>query len=133
MSKKYKPQRNHPNALKWRKEIEKRIVGGIENNLTLQAILDSIAHMNEAPQSTASLYKVYGDAIAEARYANQKEIGSAFRRKVQEGDSKLIEFGMRTIVGHNPATKVQEVTEDEENKDAVSRLAQLLGRDNESS
>lgn len=124
-----KPKQNHPNALKWRKVIEKRIVEGIENNLTIQAILDSIAHLNEAPASTSALYRIYGEAIEEARYGNQKEIGGALRRKVQEGDSKIIEFLARTKMGLNPTQQVKEVSEEDENKDAVSRLAQLLGKD----
>jgi len=124
-----KPKHNHPNALKWRKAIEKRIVEGIENNLTIQGILDSISHMNEAPTSNSSLYRIYGEAIEEARYGNQKEIGGALRRKVQEGDSKIIEFLARTKMGLNPTQQVREVEEDEDKKDAVSRLAQLLGKD----
>lgn len=130
---KYKPKKAHPNALKYRKDIEKRVVDGITNNLTITAILDSISHMNEAPQSSSTLYKVYGKAIEEARYQNQTEIGSALRRKIQEGDSKLIEFAARTKMGLNPTTQVKEVDEEEENKDAISRLAQLLGKDSEPS
>jgi hypothetical protein len=126
---KYKPKSNHPNALKYRKDIEKRIVEGIDNNLTITAILDSISHMNEAPQSSSGLYKIYGPAIEEARYRNQTYIGGALRRKVQEGDAKIIEFLARTKMGLNPTTQVKEVEEGEENKDAISRLAQLLGKE----
>jgi len=124
----YKPKKNHPNALKYRKDIEKRIVAGIKANLTIQAILDSIAHMNEAPTSTSSLYRIYGPAIEEARFDNQMYIGGALNQKVQEGDSKIIEFLARTKMGLNPTTQVREVEEGEENKDALSRLAQLLGK-----
>lgn len=128
---KYKPKSNHPNALKYRKDIENRIREGIQNNLTIVAILDSISHMNEAPQSESSLYKIYGPVIAEEKYLNQKEIGHSWRRKIQEGDSKLIELAVKTKMGINPTTQVKEVTEEEENKDAISRLAQLLGKDKE--
>jgi hypothetical protein len=126
---KYKPKSNHPNALKYRKDIENRIREGLQNNLTITAILDSISHMNEAPASSSSLYRIYGEVIEEERYKNQIEIGHALRRKVQEGDSKLIEFLAKTKMGLNPTTQVKEVTEEDENKDAISRLAQLLGKD----
>lgn len=125
---KYKPKINHPNSLKYRKEIENRVREGIQNNLTITAILNSISHMNEAPQSSSGLYKIYGSVIEEERFANQKEIGHALRRKVQEGDSKIIEFLAKTKMGLNPTVQVKEVDEDEDNKDAVSRLQQLLSR-----
>lgn len=126
---KYKPKKNNPNALKWRKVIEDRIVEGINNHLTMKAILESISHLNEAPHSLGGMYKIYGDAINEARYGKQKFVGNAFNQKIQEGDMKAIELGMKVIVGHNPAQKVQEITEDEEDKDVKSRLARLLGKD----
>jgi len=126
---KYKPKKNHPNALKYRKAIENRIREGIRNNLTIAAILDSISHMNEAPQAYNSLYKIYGEVIEDERFKNQMEIGNALRSKVQEGDSKLIEFLARTKMGLNPTERVKEVEDEDEDKDAVSRLAQLLGKD----
>lgn len=125
----YKPKINHPSALKYRKDIENRVREGLRNNLTKQAILDSISHMNEAPRSFTTLYKIYGNVIEEESYANQVEIGSALRRKIQAGDSKLIEFAARTKMGLNPTTQIKEVDEESENKDAISRLAQLLGKD----
>lgn len=126
-----KPKINHPNAYQYKEVIAKRIKEGIENNLTIVAILDSIAHLNEAPQNSTVLYRVYGKVIEEARYENQKEIGHALRRKVQEGDSKIIEFMARTKMGLNPTTQVKEVTDEDDNKDAVSRLAQILGKEDE--
>jgi hypothetical protein len=131
MMAKYKPKINHPKALKYRKDIENRIREGIQNNLTIVAILDSISHMAEAPQNSSGLYKIYGDVIEEERYKNQVEIGHALRRKIQEGDSKLIEFLAKTKMGLNPVQQVKEIDDEEENKDAVSRLAQLLGKDTE--
>lgn len=127
---KYKPKRNHPNALRWRKDIENSVVSGIKNGLTIQAVLDSISHMNEAPQSSGALYKIYGPAINEARAEVQGEIGSAFLNKIREGDSKLIEFGMKSFVGWNPTHKIQEVENGEEEMDAVSKLSALLGKNN---
>lgn len=127
----YKPKKNNPNALKYSKLIEDRIREGIQNYLTMQAILDSVSHMKEGPASTKSLYKIYGDVIAEERFKQQGFIGGAMHRKIQEGDSKMIEFAARTKMGLNPTTQVKEVDEDEESKDAISTLAKLLGKDEE--
>lgn len=133
MPHKYTPQKNHPNALKWRKVIEDHIRKGIRNGATLKQILDRISHLAEAPQSTATLYKIYGPAIEEERAQFSDFVGSAVRQKIEEGDSKIIEFTARSKLGWNPSVKIEETTaeDEDEDKDAISRLAQLLGKDTE--
>ena len=129
----YKPKKNHPNALKHRKTIENHVRKGIRNGATIQQILDRISHMAEAPQTTATLYKIYGPAIEEERADFSDFVGGAVRQKIQEGDSKIIEFTARSKLGWNPSVKIEEVDAEDEDKDndAVSRLAALLGKDKE--
>lgn len=125
----YKPKKNQPNALKYSKVIEGRIRNGIKNYRTMVSILDEIAPLQEAPRSAATLYKIYGEAIAEERAKREDFVGGALHRKIQEGDSKIIEFAAKSVMGLNPAIKVQEVEDDEDESDAVSTLAKLLGKD----
>lgn len=131
---KYKPKKKNPNALKWRKVIDDKVRQGIRNGASLKQILDRIAHYQEAPHSTATLYKIYGESIAEERGDFEDFVGTAVRQKIQEGDSKIIEFTARSKLGWNPSVRVEDVSdsEDEDDKDAISRLASLLGRDQES-
>jgi len=127
----YKPKKNNPNALKHRKVIENEVRKGIQNGASIQQILDRISHMAEAPASSATLYKIYGPAIEEERAKFSDFVGSAIVRKIQEGDSKIIEFTARSKMGWNPSTRIEEVDQSDEEKDndAVSRLASLLGKD----
>lgn len=127
----YKPKKNHPNALKYRKDIENAVRKGIKNGATIKQILDRISHMQEAPQSANGLYKIYGPVIEEERANFADYVGGAIRQKIQEGDSKIIEFTARSKLGWNPSIKIEETDagEEDEDKDAVSRLAALLGRD----
>lgn len=126
----YKPKKNHPNAFKYSKVVEERVRQGIRSYRSMKSILDEIAHLAEAPSSYATLYKIYGEAIADERAKLEGFVGGAFHRKIQEGDSKIIEFAARTVLGMNPTVKVQEVDKgEEEQSDAISTLARLLGKE----
>lgn len=111
-------------------EIEKHVRRGIRNGVALQVILDSVQHMNFAPRSMNTLKKYYGQAIAEERAELHNFIGEAVRDGIERKSDKLIEFAARAKANWNPTTKVEAVNPDDpdENKDALSVLAEKLGR-----
>ena len=88
-------------------------------------------HWNRSPRSLNTLYKHYGHVIAEERAKLQGEIGDAVMKKVREGDSKLIEFAARSKANWNPTVSVEEKSKDDpdENRDAISELSRLLGKE----
>lgn len=117
-------------TLKPNKFIENRIREGIRNGVTIKVLLDSIQHMQDAPKSTETLYRHYGQAIAEERAELHGYIGGKIREKIEEGDSSVLIFAARSKAGWNPQVEVKEVDSDDpdENLDAVATLAQMLGK-----
>lgn len=130
MKKDYNKQ-NHPDALGYCGKIAARVREGVAAGLTRKDILNSIQSYANAPKSFSTLYKLYGDDIEEVSFMMKSEIGNAVMRGVRDGNPKLIEFAARAKAGWNPVERVQEVSEEdlEENSDAITTLAQLLGKD----
>lgn len=128
MNKRSKAQ---PHAYKHNPVLEKKIREGLSAGLTQKAIMDSIQYHPDCPAKWETLYRVYGEAIEDERYRMRQEIGNAVMNKVREGDSKMIEFAARSKAGWNPVDRVQEVdgAEVEEDMDAVTTLASILGKD----
>ena len=120
-----------PNEIPYSKPIENHIRKGIRNGVTMQVIFEGAQHFQNCPKSYNTFYKKYGDVVRRERYEMQEEIGNAVMKGVREGNPKLVEFAARAKAGWNPSVRVEEVDENEpdEAKDAVSRLAQLLGKD----
>lgn len=119
-----------PNEHKYSINVENEIRKGIQRGLSIQVIFDSIQHWDSAPASMTTFYKHYGWVMGEERAKLQGEIGDAVMQKVREGDSNMIQFAAKTKGNWVAPVKVQEVDPDEidENKDAISELARLLGK-----
>src|SRR6056297_2422363 len=123
-------KKKNPNTLEKLGYVENRVRELMRKGVTIQVILDDIQRYGGAPKSTDSLYRYYGEAIAEERAKLQGEIGEAVMSGVREGNPKLIEFAARARANWNPSVKVEEQDPDsaDENSDAISRLADLLGK-----
>jgi len=120
-----------PQKLPYSKLVENHIRKGISNGVTMQVIFEGAQHLQHCPRSFTTFYKKYGDVIKDERYKLQDEIGNAVMKGVREGNPKLVEFAARARANWNPSVRVEEVDENDpdEAKDAVTRLAQLLGKD----
>ena len=130
MKKEYNKQ-NHPNALGYCGKIAARVREGVAAGLTRKDILNSIQSYGNAPKSFTTLYKIYGEDIEDVSFKMKSEIGNAVMKGVREGNPKLVEFAARAKAGWNPVERIQEVDDDdlEENSDAITTLAQLLGKE----
>lgn len=120
-----------PHAYPHNHDLEKKIREGVSAGLTQKAILDSIQYHPDCPAKWETIYKIYGEAIEDERFRLRSMIGKAVMAGVREGNPKLVEFAARSKAGWNPVDRVQEVGEgdEEEDMDAVSTLASILGKD----
>lgn len=110
-------------------EVAKRLREGILQGLALTKIHDSMKHLQACPASMSTLTKVYGQVIAEARVSLDEKLLTAFWKKVGEGDSRMIELGLRTKVGFNPPTKVEDTTGDpNEDTTPLDKLQEFLNK-----
>lgn len=120
-----------PITYQYSKRIETRIREGISAGVSLTKIHDSCLSMAECPKALSSFIYKYKDVIEESRYQFDKWLGDRFKEKVDAGDSKLIEFGLKTKAGWSAPVQVKEVDKDDpdESNDAVSTLARMLGKE----
>jgi len=120
---------------KFSKIIENRIREGIRNGLTIAVIHDSIMHLNEAPNSKQTFYKIYGEVIADERARFQSRLGQKANDILDNpdhpGHTKILELALRAKAGWNPSVKIEEKTDDsaDENLDAISALMLKLGKE----
>lgn len=119
-----------PEALPYSKPVAKRIRELIRDGVSVTVILDSIQSYQNAPKSTATLYKIYGQDIAEERAAFHQYLGGKARQRIEEGSDKILELALRSKAGWNPSIVVEEKDSDapDENSDAISTLMTLLGK-----
>lgn len=115
------------------KVIADKLRENILKGISVYKTYDSLRHTQDCPSSHATFYKVYDKVIADARLELDAKLTDAYWKKVDEGDSKLIEFGLRSKAGWNPATKVEDVTDQvDEDTDPLDKLKAMLEKRNES-
>jgi hypothetical protein len=116
-------------TLPYQERIAARIREGVESLLPVSAILNSISHMQYAPKSYTTLYKIYGEVLAESEYAVKKEAGTLVRERMKESD-KILEMYARSRLGFNPTNRVEEVdgSEPDMDNDPISILMEKLGK-----
>ena len=116
--------------LKHSKHIAKKVRELIGNGVSITVILDSIQKYQEAPRSTNTLYKIYADDIAEARAEFHGYLGKKAMERIEEGSDAVLIHALKTKAGWSEKIVVEERDSDEpdENTDAISTLAVLLGR-----
>jgi hypothetical protein len=114
-------------------KIAEELYRGILKGVSVSKIYDKISHWVNCPQDKSTIYVKYKKVIAEARVAYDERILGYADERMKEGSDKLIELALRSKVGWNPTTKIQEVTEEDadENLDALSILMEKLGKNKE--
>ena len=117
-------------ALPYSKHVANRIRELIRDGVSMTVVLDSIQSYQNAPKSSATLYKIYGQDIAEERAAFHQYLGGKARQRIEEGSDKILELALRSKAGWNPSIVVEEKDSDDpdENSDAISTLMTLLGK-----
>jgi hypothetical protein len=116
--------------LKYSKHIAKKVKELIGNGVSITVILDSVQKYQEAPRSINTLYKIYGEDIAEVRAAFHGYLGQKARERIDAGSDAVLIHALKTKAGWTEKVIVEERDSDDpdENTDAISTLAVLLGR-----
>lgn len=118
-------------AKKYSEVIAKKVVAGIKNGVAVRDILGSIQKYQDAPSSTATFYKLYGNLIAETKADIVGEIGNVVVNAARGGDFKAAEFFLRSKGGWSPNSTVNEVEQDVDpdlDESAIDSLMSLLGK-----
>jgi hypothetical protein len=111
--------------------VAKKIKDGIRNGVSVKDIMGSIQKYQYAPSSTATLYKIYGELIAETRADVVGQVGSVIVQQALDGDFKAAEFYLRSKGGWSPTQTINEVEQSEDpdtDEGAIDTLMMLLGK-----
>jgi hypothetical protein len=118
-------------ALKYSEVIAKKVREGIRNGVSVKDIMGSIQKYQYAPASTSTLYKLYGETIAEERASIVGQVGSVVVQQALDGDFKAAEFFLRSKGGWSPTQTINEVEQTEDpdmDESAIDTLMTLLGK-----
>jgi len=121
--------------LNYSEVIAKAVRQGIRNGVAVKDIMASIQKYQNAPSSSATFYKLYGDDIAQERAEIVGMIGSVVIQQALDGDLKAAEFYLRSKGGWSPTQTNIEVEgsgDADEDTGAIDSLMALLGKTNES-
>ena len=111
--------------------IAKKVREGIRSGVSVKDILSSIQKYQNAPSSTATFYKLYGEDIAEEKASIVGAVGSVVVQQALEGDFKSQELFLRSKGGWSPTSTVNEVDQVEDpdvDESAIDSLMNLLGK-----
>ncbi|NIR87746.1 hypothetical protein GWO13_09410 [Candidatus Bathyarchaeota archaeon] len=116
---------------KYSEIIAKKVKEGIRNGVSVKDILASVQKYQNAPSSTATFYKLYGQDIADTRAEITGQVGSVVIQQALDGDFKSQELFLRSKGGWSPTSTVNEVEQTEnpdEDESAIDSLLTLLGK-----
>lgn len=119
--------------IKYSEIIAKKVKEGIRNGVSVKDIMASVQKYQNAPSSTATFYKLYGQDIAETRADIVGKVGSVVIQQAIDGDFKAAELFLRSKGGWSPTSTVNEVEQTEnpdEDESAIDSLMTLLGKTN---
>ena len=111
--------------------IAKKVREGIRSGVSVKDILSSIQKYQNAPSSTATFYKLYGEDIAEEKASIVGAVGSVVVQQALDGDFKSQELFLRSKGGWSPTSTVNEVDQVEDpdvDESAIDSLMNLLGK-----
>ena len=123
-------------ALPYSEVVAKKIREGIRNGVSMKDIMGSIQKYQNAPRSTNTLYKIYGQMISEERAEIIGQVGSVVVQQALDGDFKAAEFYLRSKGGWSPTQTINEVEQSEDpdlDEGAINTLMSLLGKNEENS
>lgn len=119
--------------IKYSEVIAKKVKEGIRSGVSVKDIMASIQKYQNAPSSSATFYKLYGNDIAETRADIVGQVGSVVVQQALDGDFKAAELFLRSKGGWSPTQTNIEVETDgspDEDLSAIDSLMTLLGKNN---
>jgi len=89
-------------ATKYSEVIAKKVTDGIKSGVSVKDIMGSIQQYQNAPSSSATFYKLYGQLIKQTRADSVEQVGSVVYNMAIQGDFKAAEFYLRSKGGWSP-------------------------------
>jgi hypothetical protein len=121
-----------PESLPYSKLVEKHILECIQGGVGIRQMIASMQHLQGAPKSLSTLYKIYGNYIESERAKINGMVGKKVIDQALEGDFKSQELFLRSKGGWSPTHTVNEVEQDVDpdmDESAIDTLLGLLGMD----
>jgi hypothetical protein len=118
-------------AIPYSEIIAKKVREGIRNGVSVKDIMASIQKYQNAPSSTATFYKLYGQDIADTKADIVGQVGSVVIQQALDGDFKAAELFLRSKGGWSPTQTINEteLTDDPDtDESAIDSLITLLGK-----
>lgn len=118
-------------ATKYSEVIAKKVTDGIKSGVSVKDIMGSIQQYQNAPSSSATFYKLYGQLIKQTRADSVEQVGNVVYNMAIQGDFKAAEFYLRSKGGWSPNSTVNEVeqeVEPDEDLAAIDSVMSLLGK-----
>jgi hypothetical protein len=119
-----------PDALPYSKLVEKHILECIQGGVGIRQMIASMQHLQDAPKSLSTMYKIYGNYIEAERAKINGSVGRKVIDQALAGDFKSQELFLRSKGGWSPTHTVNEVEQEIDpdlDESAVDTLMSLLG------
>lgn len=119
-------------ALRYSKLVEKHILDCIQGGVGIRQMIASMQHLQDAPRSLSTLYKIYGNFIEAERAKINGAVGKKVIEQALDGDFKSQELFLRSKGGWSPTNTVVEAEQDTDpdmDESAINTLLSLLGKD----
>jgi len=123
-----------PEKLPYSGNVENHILECIQGGIAIRQMLASMQHLQDAPRSMSTLYKIYGSFIETERAKINGSVGRKVIDQALDGDFKSQELFLRSKGGWSPTHTVNEVeqeTDPDLDVSAADTLMSLLGFDKE--
>ena len=117
-------------ALPYSKLVEKHILECIQGGIGIRQMIASMQHLQDAPKSLSTMYKIYGSFIEMERAKINGAVGKKVIDQALEGDFKSQELFLRSKGGWSPTQtniEVEQETDPDLDESAVDTLMSLLG------
>lgn len=118
-------------ALRYSKLVEKHILDCIKGGVGIRQMIASMQHLQDAPKSLSTLYKIYGNYIEAERAKLNSAVGKKVIDQALEGDFKSQELFLRSKGGWSPTQtniEVEQDTDPDMDESAIDILLSLLGK-----
>ena len=125
-----------PEGLPYSKLVEKHILECIQGGVGIRQMIASMQHLQNAPKSLSTLYKIYGGFIEAERAKINGAVGKRVIDQALYGETsdpttwKSQELFLRSKAGWSPKETVEasEATDEDYDESAVDTLMALLGK-----
>lgn len=118
--------------LPYSKNVEKHILECIQGGVGIRDMIASMQHLQGAPKSLSTLYKIYGNFIHAERAKINGMVGKKVIDQALDGDFKSQELFLRSKGGWSPTNTVVEAEQDVDpdmDESAIDTLMALLGKE----